>query len=105
MPDGDDYLIVNGTAANQFYMGEGADYVDLNGVGQSEVWGEGGADTIKGSEGADKIYGGEGDDVLYTDKGDGDWVNAAAFAPERNRAMSKAGSFAFTAASPVSSTP
>ncbi|WP_417272698.1 Hint domain-containing protein [Celeribacter halophilus] len=54
---------------NQFWGGDGDDYIDGAG-GDDELYGEAGNDTIYGGAGADNIDGGTGDDTIYAGGGD-----------------------------------
>ncbi|WP_417275220.1 Hint domain-containing protein [Celeribacter halophilus] len=54
---------------NQFWGGDGDDYIDGAG-GDDKLYGEAGNDTIYGGAGADNIDGGTGDDTIYAGGGD-----------------------------------
>ncbi len=60
---GNDVLMVNGTGASKYWMGEGDDRVTLNKDG-STVWGQQVNDTIIGSAERDSLYGGHDHDTL-----------------------------------------
>jgi len=63
---GDDFITLNGSAADTVYGGSGKDNIDAGG-GNDLVYGGSGDDTLFGSGGNDTIYGGSGNDYIAGD--------------------------------------
>jgi len=63
---GDDFITLDGSAADTVYGGSGWDNIDAGG-GNDHVYGGSGNDTLFGSGGDDTIYGGSGNDYIAGD--------------------------------------